>query len=178
MTSKTCTKCGLDKDFSNYNKAKLGKLGLTSVCKPCIAVQAVDYQKRAKHRISEYGKKYRKEKANRISIQRAAHTLANKERLGSYARNWGQANPGKVNAKTAKRRAAKRNATPKWLSKEHLKQIESFYLESTRLTKETGVKYEVDHIVPILGKNVMGLHVPWNLRVVTRSENRKKSYKF
>lgn len=51
------------------------------------------------------------------------------------------------------------------------------YFESVRLTEETGVQHEVDHMVPIAGKNVCGLHVPWNLRVIPRLDNIRKSNK-
>ena len=88
-----------------------------------------------------------------------------------YAKN----NLGKCNAKSAKRHALKFHATPPWLTKAQLKQIETFYLEAQRLTKETGIIYSVDHIWPLKGKGFTGLHVPWNLNVITLAENMKKS---
>jgi 5-methylcytosine-specific restriction endonuclease McrA len=56
-------------------------------------------------------------------------------------------------------------------------QIEEFYKEARRLTEETGVNYVVDHYWPINGKVSCGLHVPWNLRVITQSENDSKGNK-
>ncbi len=76
-----------------------------------------------------------------------------------------------MNARCMKRYAAKIQATPKWLTKAHFKEMEWFYIEAARLTKETGIKHEVDHIVPLQGENVRGLHVPWNLQILTKSEN-------
>ena len=177
INSKICTKCKEERPFSEYTKAKLGKFGLRSKCKTCRAAEAVLYNSTHKESVSSHGKKYREEKAVQISIQRAIHTELNKERLAEYQKQWRLANPGKTNARTARRRAARHNAIPKGLTKEHHREMEAKYIEAIRLTKETGIPHEVDHIEPVMGKDRKGLHVPWNLRVITRSENRKKSRK-
>jgi hypothetical protein len=56
-------------------------------------------------------------------------------------------------------------------------QVEEFYKEARRLTEETGVLHVVDHYWPINGKGSCGLHVPWNLRVITGSDNDSKGNK-
>ena len=55
--------------------------------------------------------------------------------------------------------------------------MRDLYVQARRLTKITGERYVVDHIVPLRGDEVCGLHVPWNLRVITQEENLKKSNK-
>ncbi len=95
-----------------------------------------------------------------------SHDIANKR--------WQKANLSRVNAATAKYKAAKLNATPKWLTQLHFDQIQIFYDSATALTKELGIPFEVDHIVPLRGEFVSGLHVPWNLQVLTKPENQSK----
>lgn len=56
--------------------------------------------------------------------------------------------------------------------------INLFYKEAKRLSKELGIQYDVDHIVPLRGKDVSGLHVDWNLRIITHEENHKKFNRF
>lgn len=86
-------------------------------------------------------------------------------------------NPGSDAARVAKRKADKMQRTPKWLSNDHLKNIRKFYEQAQKITETTGVKHHVDHIVPLRGKTVSGLHVPWNLQILTASENGKKHNK-
>ncbi|MFL1449238.1 HNH endonuclease signature motif containing protein [Pseudomonas tritici] len=76
---------------------------------------------------------------------------------------------------SSKRRTALRIATPAWA--DHIA-IEAFYVEARRLTAVTGVLHEVDHIVPIQGKRVCGLHVEANLQILTKIDNVKKHSSF
>jgi hypothetical protein len=73
------------------------------------------------------------------------------------------------------RSLAQRSATPGWANK---KAILAFYREAARLTLETGIAHEVDHIIPILSKRVCGLHVETNLQVITKAANQTKLNKF
>lgn len=93
-------------------------------------------------------------------------------------RRWARENPGKVIANAYKRRKDYRMRVPKWLTDEHWDQINAFYHEARRLTEETGVPHVVDHIHPLRGKTVSGLHVPWNLQVLTKAANLTKSARF
>jgi hypothetical protein len=67
-------------------------------------------------------------------------------------------------------------AIPPWLTDQHLDAMQWFYDEARRLTKETGVSHVVDHIEPLNGAHSCGLHVPWNLQVLTDSENKRKRW--
>lgn len=83
-------------------------------------------------------------------------------------------NKGYYNAKTAKRRAAKILRTVTWAD---LEAINDKYTTAKYLTELTGEQYHVDHIVPLQGETVSGLHVEYNLRVVKAKENLSKGNK-
>ena len=93
------------------------------------------------------------------------------KRVCNYAKRF----PGKVAASCSKRRAFKINATPSW---SNLEEIKDFYVLAKTLTDFTGIPHEVDHIVPLNHADVCGLHVPANLQVICKSDNRKKNNKF
>lgn len=95
----------------------------------------------------------------------------NPDAFKAACRRFHKKYPEKSRAQRAKRHASKLQRTPKWLTKEHLIAIQRFYANCP-------IGYEVDHIVPLRGKLVNGLHVIWNLRYLNRSDNRKKSNKF
>lgn len=101
----------------------------------------------------------------------------NPERKKQSDKEWRVKNVDKKRSYQAFRRAKVREATPPWLTKEHRKQIALIYREALRLSGETGVLHHVDHIVPLAGREVSGLHVPWNLRAIPAAENHKKSNK-
>jgi len=88
---------------------------------------------------------------------------------------WASLNKDKLNAKAARRRAKQRSAAPTWLDQDHRKQIEDIYWLAQDLKAVTGEDYHVDHIVPLMGKEVCGLHVPWNLQILPADLNLKKS---
>jgi len=66
-------------------------------------------------------------------------------------------------------------AKPKWLTDDHLFMIEEIYELRDLRSELTGVVHHVDHIVPLRGQNCCGLHVPWNLQVISAMDNLSKS---
>ena len=68
-----------------------------------------------------------------------------------------------------------KSAVPAWADKEKIKE---YYNEAVRLTIETGIRHEVDHIIPLTHKLVCGLHNEFNLQVISQTANRSKNNKF
>ena len=83
-------------------------------------------------------------------------------------------NPHIRTAEQNKRRARKLNATPSWADLEKIKKV---YEKAQWLSKLTGLKYHVDYIIPLKGKNVCGLHCWANLQILEASLNCSKRNK-
>ena len=99
----------------------------------------------------------------------------NPEKVVASAKKWRQNNLWKGCADTAKYNAAKIQRTPKWAN---LKKIERIYQLAQWASKFTDEPLEVDHIIPLRGKNVSGLHVENNLQILTKSENCAKGNRY
>jgi 5-methylcytosine-specific restriction endonuclease McrA len=153
---KICNQCCELKSLNLFAKQKEKKDGHHSTCKNC----------RSQYDKARYDSKARSElyKLN-IKVER-------QKRREYYQRN-------KVDyyANKAKRRAATLQRTPKWLNACHFMVIRSYYNEAKYL-REKGFDCEVDHIIPLQGTNVSGLHVPWNLQIIEKSKNRSKGNKY
>jgi len=128
-------------------------------------------QKRISKEWYERNKELTKERARQWA-------LANPEKVSKYNKQWFAKNKDKRAAYEAKRRATLLQRTPKWLTDTDLWIIEEAYHLAQLRTNLFNFPWHVDHIIPLQGKSVSGLHVPSNLRVISGSENVKKSNKY
>lgn len=98
------------------------------------------------------------------------------KKRANQEKSW--AKPVENNDRNARARRKRTDAlalaTPAWLTAGQLSEIKRMYEEARRLTETTGERYEVDHIVPLHSPVVSGLHVPWNMRVISKEENNRK----
>ena len=111
--------------------------------------------------------------AAKIAADRA-YRAANPDKVAQMKRTWAGKNPGATSAAAKLRKHAKKQRTPQWLTKDDLWVIREAYALAALRTAMFGFSWEVDHIVPLQGKTVSGLHVPNNLQVIPRAENRAK----
>jgi len=185
-----------DWGISNYftgEPCKYGHYALrpvsTGVCRTCAKIKSInarvagvykEYHARTREEKNEKSrlrhKKFREMHPERAKENdKKSYANCDKERRYLTAKMWRQANKGKVNSVTANRRAFKKKATPCWLSSHHKRQIRVLYTKARELTDLFGGKFEVDHVVPLDSEIVCGLHVPWNLQLLDKPLNRKKS---
>jgi hypothetical protein len=112
--------------------------------------------------------------ANREQVIARAK-LQTKDQKRAYQTAWKERNLVWVRADTKARRRKHRQATPPWITRKQKSEMRALYQIAITMTKTTGEAYVVDHIYPLRSDTVCGLHVPWNLRVITREENLRKS---
>lgn len=113
-----------------------------------------------------------------ILASRAAYYAANpdaKAKANEWLKQHYRDNKPVYAAKVRKRQAAKRSAVPIWAD---IKAIAKFYRLAAEMSSITGIKHHVDHIVPLQGRTVCGLHVECNLQVIPAKVNLSKAYKF
>jgi hypothetical protein len=183
---KICTKCKNEYPRTNqfFCNAKNTKDGFGHHCKICASATFKAFYDR--NRDAQIAKGIAQVKARRIANPDYDRKLTRESKRRQLAdpveyekhlargRAWCAKNMAKMVARNAKRHAERLRATPAWADS---KAIIEVYKEARRLSKETGVKHHVDHIIPLRGKLVCGLHVHNNLRAIPAKENMSKSNK-
>jgi len=156
---KTCSKCGETLSLTCFTKDSSTRDGRYPSCKECR---------------KKYSSKYREENKDRVLL---INRMSRHRNLDSIRRK------DLIRNKDPKRKASK-NARQRYYLVKHRSlnnmfhtATESIYLDCVWLNKYSEEIYEVDHIVPLKGNNVSGLHVPWTLEIVSRFQNRSKSNK-
>jgi hypothetical protein len=117
---------------------------------------------------------YRQRNKEKCAFTIAAWSARNPEKVKAYAKKTKALNSGRTLAHTVKRRLAKINRTPAWLTQDDHWLIEQAYELAAMRTKMFGFSWHVDHTLPLQGKTVSGLHVPTNLQVIPAVENIRK----
>lgn len=184
LTSKKGHKC--KSCISEYNKA------YREAHKDHIAATKAAWKQRNAEHVKQRDKTYALNNADKKSAARKRWVERHPETNKASKQRWLDSNPDKrravgkkyaaanrdlIRACYAKRRAAKKLRTPVWLTEDELWLMREAYDLAAHRIKLTNIGWEVDHIVPISGSSVSGLHVPWNLQVITKTENRAKSSK-
>jgi len=136
------------------------------------------YREKHAEKLKERKRRYYEQNKERHAILMSDNYQKSKEVVKLRVAEWKKQNAAKVNANCMKRHAQKLNATPPWLTEDDHWLLEEAYDLAKLRTHMFGFMWHVDHIIPLKGKNVCGLHVPINLQVIPASENCSKRNRF
>lgn len=199
---KACKNCGETKSFDQFYKNSQLKDGHFNVCKPCFGAQSKSWYEKNRDRKQATNRAWKRDNAERNKENNYRYYLANKEKYNKLTNDWWKQHPERrkekgdrwsrlnrhkrlsasllyqkvhavrLNAKRAKRKALKIQATPMWSDD---KAIQQYYLIAKFLSDELGSKFHVDHMVPLQSDQVCGLHTPANLTIMLGNWNCSKS---
>ena len=178
METKLCFSCVEYKPTSCFHKAKKEKDGFQYQCIDCSKKYHAKRYVEKKEKIRTQIEEYRLKNKEKIEQAQTIWKAKNPEKVKLYAKRVKQNNKGKVNFHTAKRRYAKLQRTPHWLTEDDHWMIKEAYDLSALRTKMFGFSWHVDHVIPLQGEKVSGLHVPINLQVIPGTDNDVKGNKF
>ena len=158
----------MNKEFSEFGKHPQTKDGLQTRCKSCRKTdKAVSYEKH-KDASNARTKAYYESNKTKVLIKKQEYYRKNAEKMKAWQLTYSRENKGMYRAIKAQYRAAKLNATPKWADLDKIKMI----------YESCPVGYHVDHIVPLQGENICGLHIETNLQYLPASENCRKGNRY
>lgn len=201
MIIKKCSKCQLEKPSLSFNKDGSKKHGLSSRCKDCAREATRDWSAKNPEKKKLADKDYYLANRESIKSRQGAWRQNNLERVRRLSNEWRLNNYEKVAASKAKWKnenpEKRAEAVKRWqkqnpdvhafhasmrrdkirksaLAKAYSSEIRKIYKDCRDKTNQTGVRHNVDHIFPLVGKQSNGLHVPWNLRIIPEIENKIK----
>jgi len=128
----------------------------------------------------EYRREYLQKNKKHTVAREYEYRKHNPDIWEACQKRFHESRPGWKTRQSAEAHIRKKRpgAMPKWLTKAQYLEIEEWYAICAEIQWLSEEKLVVDHIVPLHGKEVCGLHVPWNLQILTNSENCKKGNKF
>ena len=110
--------------------------------------------------------------------QKRESYIRNRDKILAQKREYRQANKGRIRALNSLRKQYIKQRTPSWVDNEVLFLIREIYDLAAIRTVQTGFAWHVDHVIPLQGKLVSGLHVPENLQVIPAVVNIQKKNKY
>lgn len=171
---KKCSVCQETKPFLSFHRQQSGPGGYRSACKSCRKGEHTVRYEANKDQWNKKAVAWRETNPAKAKLIDQKFRVANREQRNAHKREWIRANRGSVNAYNVTRYAAKLRRTPGWLTEFDLLKIKCLYQVAAMRSRESGHAWHVDHIIPLQGEFVSGLHVPSNLQVIPAIDNLRK----
>jgi len=165
ILDKSCSKCNLTLPVDNFYPKR-------RTCKSCCTKMSTAYRLNNQEQYREYQSQWRKDNREKSNAYTKKWRSENSEKQYQASRNWIKAVPGRQYAISRSRKKHVKQATPPWAN---MKYIRLFYEMAKMEEQRLGVPVHVDHIIPLRGKNVCGLHVEDNLQLLTAKDNLRKN---
>lgn len=190
--TRECVVCFETKLLREFGKCSGRVDNIDTSCKDCVSARSLEYYQKNPEMMRQKTAVWRENNPEKAAELITRYRAENSERIKETTKEWRERNTeylqarerirlhthrAEIYAKNAKRRAVRLKATPSWISRDQLMEIEALYEEAIRLTAETGIVHHVDHIIPLQGGTVTGLHVPWNLQILSAKKNLEKKNK-
>lgn len=177
MMNRICRICNVEKLITEFGKHSTYKDGIDTMCKPCLRA----YRKRSwdadPKRYRGYGKKYKAANKEVIAERGRKYVEENRDVRKATMQAYRKKTPEKQAEYLRRRQAAKMQRTPSWLTEDDIWMMREAYKLARLRTKLFGFSWHVDHVLPLQGKVVSGLHVPSNLQVIPWLDNVRKHNK-
>ena len=175
---KTCACCKVKKPYTEFCKNKTRKDGYHYYCNECHSISNKRWRDSNIEQARETSAIYRAANKEKCHAASKAWEKANPEKIKAWRVRYNKANAGYLQDKDARYKAGKAKRTPAWLTSSDFLHIKCRYQVAAMYNREGIDRWDVDHIIPLNGKIVSGLHVPSNLRVIRSLENKMKANKF
>lgn len=163
--SKQCKRCLINKDITLFNRDKTRKDGYHCYCKACAKESKQNAYAKKKDYYAQKSKEWKEKNPEKVLASAKKGRIKHKARRRA---DWMHYNTTKL------------NACPEWLTTEQRKEIENIY-KFAKFMEELSfncISYHVDHVIPLRGKTVCGLHVPWNLQILQAKDNLSKGNQY
>jgi hypothetical protein len=170
VLSKQCSCCKQHKELSYFHKNKNRSLGVHEYCKECRKQENPESAKRSA--LNYIANK------DKLLVKMKEYYSLNKDRKQEYGRSHYKENKHKYVLNATQRKKHIKLATPAWLTDNEKWMIEEAYHLAKLRSNVTGFQWEVDHVIPLRGKLVCGLHTPYNLQVIPQTLNNTKRNKY
>lgn len=172
---RTCPQCAVNAPVDAFYCRTNGSP--SHLCRACTRAKSAAYRVSNPEKVAHAMRTARSKKPDEYKAK--ARVLA-RQRVASgkqaqASAKFTQAHPDRHAAAQAKRRAKRLQATPSWADATAIAEI---YAEARRRTALTGTPHDVDHDIPLAGRNVCGLHVANNLQIISAAENKRKGNRY